>query len=241
MATPNLTLFAASAAHLLAHLRALHITVPLVTEGRRKEHREQYMMARFLATAAKTDKIKFPLNLVHGDRPDFVLGFGGSEVGIECVEAVPEELYEIEILHETQYPEALNSGQKFYPGESAFTWNEKHLIASGNISAHPWMPKAARQNWIAAMVHCINGKTEKLRQDNYSSQATMWLLIQDEWPTSIRFYSAQLCEAAFECANFLIPLFVAPCFQAIFIASGSHLICYENGQVNVCEICDLWQ
>ena len=88
---PNLTLSAVSPADLLAQLRAIDITVPLVTEGRTKEHREQYMMARFLATAARTQRLIFPLDVVHGEKPDFLLRLADAEIGAECVEAIPEE------------------------------------------------------------------------------------------------------------------------------------------------------
>ena len=240
MSAPNLTVSAASSAELFSQLRSTDITVPLVTEGRKKEHREQYMMARFLATTARAGRVTFPLDLVHREKPDFLLRFGSAEIGVECVEAVPEELYEIEILREKHYPEAMNFGQMFLPGERAFNWDQKHQIASGNRAGPPWMPKSARRNWIAAMEYFVRRKTEKLREGNYASNTTTWLLIQDEWPTSLGFYPQQLREAAAELACALTPLLSAPSFQAIFIASNGQLLCFESGQMKVEEIFDLW-
>lgn len=241
MSLPNLTLSAESPTDLFAQLRATDITVPLVTEGRQKEHREQYMMARFLSTSAGAGRLAFPLDVLHGDRPDFVLRFGGREVGVECVEAVPKESYEIEVIREKHYPDAMNFGQRFKVGDSNFTRNEKHEIASGKHAGYPWMPESAKRNWIAAMEHVVGRKTTKLRGGNYSSSDVAWLLVQDEWPTSLRFYPQQVRQAAAELARRLVSRFSAPSFRAVFIASGSQLLCLESGRLTVEEVRDLWQ
>lgn len=240
MKPTRLSLSAASSEELFAQLRATDIAVPLVTEGRTKEHRERYVMARFLATAAKTGMLTFPLNVAHREKPDFSLRFGGSEVGVECVEAVPQELYEIEVLREKWYPEAMNFGQKFQPGSNALTRDEKHQIASGCQAGPPWMPEAAKRNWVSAMLHVISGKAVKLQSGNYSSNATNWLLVQDVWPTSLRSYPEQVREAALECAQRLAAAPDTPSFDALFIASGRQLLCIERGTLTTEDIYDLW-
>ena len=237
---PNLTLSAVSTEDLHAQLRAIDIAVPLVTEGRTKEHRERFMMARFLATAAKSNRLAFPFAVVHSEKPDFLLRLAGLEVGAECVEAVPKELYQIEVLHETHYPEAMNFGQRFEPGEENRTWDEKHEVASGRRAGSAWMPATAKQNWISAMQHVVAGKAEKVRQGNYSSRSSMWLLVRDEWPNSLQFYPQQVREAAAELRHELAPLFVQPAFQAVFIESGGQLLCFEESRLTVEEVCDLW-
>jgi hypothetical protein len=238
---PNLTLSAASAEDLHAQLRAIDIAVPLVTEGRTKEHREQFMMAHFLATAAKANKLGFPLDVAHSEKPDFLLRLAGAAVGVECVEAVPKELYQIEVLREKHYPDAMNFGQRFEPGEETLTWDKKHEVASGRRAGPPWMPAAAKRNWISAMQYVVHGKTEKLRHGNYSSSISTWLLVRDEWPNSLQFYPERVREAAAELWPKLAPLFVPPAFQAVFIESGGQLLCFEEGQFTVEQVCDLWK
>ena len=238
---PNLTLSATSPDDLHAQLRAIDIAVPLVSEGRTKEHREQYMMARLLATMAKAGQLEFPLDLVHGEKPDFTLSLAGFELGAECVEAVPPEHYHIEDIRERLYPGAMNFGQKFEPGEQNFTSDEKHEIASGERAGPPWMPAAMRRNWVASMEYVIAGKTAKLRKGNYAASATNWLLVQDEWPNALHFYPQKVREAAGELLVRLEPFFSLPAFQSIFIASGNKLLCFQKGQLYVEEICNLWQ
>ena len=238
---PNLALSALSAEDLHAQLRVIDIAVPLATEGRTKEHREQFMMAHFLATAANANKLGFPLNVKHSDKPDFLLRLAGKEVGVECVEAVPKERYEIERLREKHYPDAMNSVQRFEPGEENRTLYEKHEIASGSGALRPWMPAAAKRNWITAMKFVVHGKTEKLRKGNYSSSISTWLLVRDEWPNSLQFYPEQVREAAAELWQKLAPLFVPPAFEKVFIESGGQLLCFEKGQFAVEQVCDLWE
>lgn len=237
---PNLSLTAVSAIDLQAQLTAIDIAVPLVSEGRTKEHREQYMMARFLATAASAGHLDFPLELLHADKPDFLLRFAGVEVGAECVEAVPSEHYHIEDLRERLYPDAMNFGQRFEPGEENFTLEEKHDIASGKLAGPPWMPHTAKRNWISAMEYVVAGKTAKLRKGNYLGNVPTWLLLQDEWPNSLHFYPEQVRAASEELLERLTPLLVPPAFQAVFIASGNQLLCFKEGQLAIEVLCNLW-
>lgn len=109
---PLLNLFADTAPALLKALREVDIKVPSITKGRSHTHRERYLMARFLATTAESQLIDYPLTVTHRDKPDFVLQLGSNLIGVECVEAVPEEWYEIEAIRGRKYPHAFNFGQK---------------------------------------------------------------------------------------------------------------------------------
>jgi len=237
---PNLTLSAASRADLHAQLRAIDITVPLGSEGGTR-HREQYMMARLLATMARANRLEFPLELAHGEKPDFTLSLAGVELGAECVEAAPPEHGHIADIRERLYPTAMNFGQTFEPRKQNFTLEQKHEIASGVRAGPPWMPASMRRNWVAAMEFAIAGKTAKLRKGNYSANATNWLVVQDEWPNALRFYPEEVREAAGELLIRIEPLLCPPAFQSIFIASGDQLLCFRSGQLHVEQICDLWQ
>jgi hypothetical protein len=240
MSAPNLSLNAESASTLFAQLRRIDITVPLVTEGRTSQHREQYMMARFLSTAARLGKVAFPLAIEHRDKPDFVLSADGTEIGVECVEAVPEEWYEIEAIREREFPDAVNFGQIFRPGEKVFDKQQKIDIARGKQAGPPWVGKMTERHWAEAMEHFIGLKIEKLRAGNYSSYEEMWLLIQDEWRVPL-YRPREVQGAAQLCASRIAHLLNPPCFRAIFICSGNLLFCYENGRLDVEEIHDLWR
>lgn len=237
---PNLSLTAASSADLRAQLRSVEIAVPLVSEGRTKEHREQYMMARFLATADRAGRLAFPLEVVHGDRPDFRLRLGVVEIGMECVEAVPGEHYHIEDIRERHYPDAMNIGQRFEPDKQTLSITQKHGIASGQHAGPPWMPETAKRNWIAAMQYVVDCKTTKLRNGNYAANDSMWLLVQDEWPNPLRFDPHRVRAAASQLHELLRPLLERAAFKAVFIASGDQLLCFGTDRLSVEKICNLW-
>lgn len=66
----------------------LRVAVPLRSEGRTSQHVEIYAIAHLMATLSP-DYWKFPIELIHRDRPDFLLRTRGRNIGIEHVEAVP--------------------------------------------------------------------------------------------------------------------------------------------------------
>lgn len=237
---PNLSLRAASPDDLLRQLAAIDITVPLVTAGRTKEHREQHMMARLLATVANTSLLRFPIQVTHTERPDFVLRMRNEEVGVECVEANHPENYHIECIRESEYPEAMNFGQRFEPGKLTHTKTQKHEIASGQTAGPPWMPDSMRTNWIAAMEFTVADKLDKLRAGNYIAQRPAWLLIHDEWPNPIRFYPEAIRLAATELHLMLAPHFVPPTFTEILLASGYQLFKLDRNTHEVLSIPRLW-
>jgi hypothetical protein len=56
----------------------------------------------------------------------------------------------------------------------------------------------------------------------------------------LHFYPEQVRSAAAELLERLRPLLVPPAFQATFIACGSQLLCFEDGELTVEAICNLW-
>jgi hypothetical protein len=83
-------------------LAQLDISVPRRSEGRKTHHAERYGIAHLLATLPQT-RLSFPLVLVHGDRPDFVLEMRSGNIGIEHSEAVPENEARAQIIREREH------------------------------------------------------------------------------------------------------------------------------------------
>lgn len=225
--------------NLLAILREVDITVPLVTEGRTSQHRERYQMARFLATVADSDRLQYPLTIAHRDKPDFDLGLNAERIGVECVEAVPEEWYEIEAIRERHFPDALNSGQRFRPGKKVFSAGRKQEIASGSDQGLPWVGDMAVRQWAEAMEYFIRAKTTKLRAGNYAEFSRVWLLIQDEWRVPVC-NSEKLQAAAHLCLAQIADLQVEPRFSSVFISSGDWLLTLGQAGLAMEPVRDLW-
>ncbi|SDO54857.1 hypothetical protein SAMN05216213_101283 [Ectopseudomonas guguanensis] len=240
MNMPLLNLSADTAPALLKALREVDIKVPSITKGRSHTHRERYLMARFLATTAESQLIDYPLTVTHRDKPDFVLQIASNLIGVECIEAVPEEWYEIEAIRGRKYPHAFNFGQKFEPGKKLFNSQQKDEIASGNRAGLPWMGNSAELEWAEAMAHFIRLKTEKLRSGDYTETHNMWLLIQDEWRVPIH-DPEEIKEAATLCLPLIAHLQVQPCFSAIFICCRGWLLSFGHGNYSMEPIRELWR
>lgn len=183
MSISKLSLSACTSIDLLSQLRNINITVPSITKNRSNQARERYMMARFLATIAESELVCYPLTIEHRDKPDFALRHINGEIGVECVEAVPDEWYRIQEIRDENFPDALSYGQHFRPGKHVrvFTDEERIEVANGSRASYPWVGRMAEKQWAEAMEYFIGSKTEKLRSGNYSEFQNMWLLIQDEW------------------------------------------------------------
>jgi len=207
---PHLNLTADSAVQLIELLAETNIKVPAITEGRKEVHRERYVMAHLLATKAE-NLFSYPMSVAHREKPDFAINQGEVSIGVECVEAVPEEWYEIEAIRERKYPNSKNFCIKYTPGHKSLTKTEKEESAAGRGKSYFWVGDTPEKEWAAAMAHFINVKTTKLRAGNYGDFQENWLLIQDEWRVPI-FDADDLSKAV----EFFLPLmketWVPPCF-----------------------------
>jgi hypothetical protein len=237
--TENFSFFAETPEALLANLRRTDITVPNRMEDTTTQHRERYMMARFLATKAKSACIPYPMFVQHLDKPDFVLRGNGLQIGVECIEVVPEEWYEIEAIRGRQFPQALTFGQIFKPGKKIFTKQEKLDIASGTLAGPPWAGNMPQRYWAEAMEYFIQVKTEKLRSGSYRGFSPLWLLIQDEWRVPL-YDLKDLREAAEMCLSRIAYLQESPCFEAIFACSREWLLSFEKDALTIDVIPRLW-
>lgn len=240
MQQSTLSLEADSATTLRRLLAARDIRVPHITEGRTAQHREAYTLARFLASFAENRLLSYPLRIEHRDKPDFVVSFQNRRVGIECVEAVPEEWYEISAIRERHFPEAWVFGQIFYPGQKRFTKEEKWAIASGEKKGPPWAGDMAERSWAEAMEYFVMQKTVKLRAGNYQEFSNMWLLVQDEWRAPV-FYPEELALAVNLTKLRLAPLFVPPAYSRVIVCRNNVIVTFTEHGTTFTPIVDLWQ
>lgn len=239
MNKPLLHIRADDSAELLSKLAAVDISVPLQTEGRSTEHREQYMVARLLATLAETQHLAFPLALEHRDKPDFALKIDSHTIGIECVESVHEEWAQIRAIRERDFPDALIFLPMLKPGKKNFSMAEKIEIARGDRAGPPWVGGMAERQWAQAHMYVIEQKTKKLRAGNYSNCTENWLLIQDEWPVPM-YGCEERKGAAALCAAQIQQLLMPPAFTQIFVGDSSWLLRLVPGPVEIWPMRNLW-
>jgi hypothetical protein len=235
---PNFSLSADSIEDLLQVLKQIDIRVGPVI-GRTTQHRERYVMARFLATMASVNLLRYPLKLVHGDGPDFVFWMQSEQIAIECVEAVATESYAIRAIRERKYPKAWRSIPTLRAGENLLTAADKDQFASSERREAPLQGDMPEQLWADAMEHFIRDKTTKLRAGNYAGSPKTWLLIQDEYSAVID-HDEELEEAMTICLPRIEPFFDLPCFDSIFILNRGQLLTLERNSFSRHPLCDLW-
>lgn len=239
MSAPRVSLAANSPSSLLETLAGVDITVPHLTEGRTTQHCKQHLMARVLATLAESPELQYPLNLRHREKPDFGLRLGERSLGVECVEAVPEEWNKIAAIRDKDFPDALVFLPMLKPGRRVFSIEERVAIARGEKAGPPWAGDMAERQWAEAIAFFISEKTRKLRAGNYGEFESHWLLLQDEWRVPV-YREEEKQEAAQLCIPKIESLLSVPCFERIYVSSGQYLIRLAPGPVRLQPIRDLW-
>lgn len=234
----DLNVFADSKEELLQVLQQLEIRVGSAV-GHTPQPRERYVLARFLSTMASLNLLRYPLKLVHGDKPDFLLHMQSEQIGIECVEAVAKESRHIRAIRRRKYPQAWRSIPTLKAGENLLTATEKDQFASGERGEAPLQGNMPEQMWADAMEHFVRNKTTKLRAGNYAGSPKTWLLIQDEYSAVIN-HDEELEEAMALCLPRIKPFFDVPCFDSIFILNRGQLLTLERNSVRRQPLCDLW-
>jgi len=236
---PYLNLSAHSSKQLIEFLGITDIKVPAITEGRSTVHRERYVMAHLLATKAES-LFSYPISVIHREKPDFAIQQGDIYIGIECVEAVPEEWYEIQAIRERKHPSSINYLNHYKPGVKLLTKKEKKEFAAGRETSYPWMGDSAEREWAAAMAHFIDLKTQKLRTGNYNDFQEVWLLVQDEWRVPV-YDEDELRQAIELCLPLLKSSWTQPCFNKVFINSRKWLLTLSPDGYSIESSRDLWR
>jgi hypothetical protein len=226
MNRPLLTFSSKSADAFVRKLSGANIRVPRVGEGRTSQHRERYTMARFLATAYTQGLVDLPITVDHRDNtgnPDFLLSFGGFQIGAECVEVVPQEWYAIEAIRRREFPSSLTFFRRFEPREHLYSASQKRRIAAGSASGPGWVGNEPEQEWAEAHAYFVEDKVQKLRKGNYQPLTRVWLVMQDEWRVPVTTVDEKMLAL-----SLLLPklpvLLQAPSFERVFICSNPVMI-----------------
>lgn len=216
-------------AELAALVSMVHVDVPFRAEGRTKDHAERYCMARLLA-ALPANRLRFPLQLDHDDRPDFVLSMQEDRIGIEHTEVVPENVAHSEFLRgKGRGPDV------YFTPHAAIDEPKKtgaQLIAEieADDMGDGWCGDSFERDWAAAMLHFIQAKSVKALAEGFDRYAENWILLYDNWPgpnldfgTAVSFLQGLLTECG------------PHAFDSIFIIHGEE-ICEITGQATFFKI-----
>jgi len=172
---------------LLDILRSIDIVGPLINGDRRKEYTEPYAMAHLLSSLAEGHGLlKFPLESIHreppNDKPDFLLSMGRKKIGIEHIDARPENETRKDVFRRTE-----GIGPSVYfetpvePDKPKRSAKQLRKEIMANVPGAGFGDHIDEQ-WAKVMLHFIDKKVQKLQTPEFSRYDEDWLLIRDAWP-----------------------------------------------------------
>jgi hypothetical protein len=173
-------------------IRKIDTHVPLRSEGRDTDHCEIYSIVGMLNTLPPNE-LNYPVQVVHRDRPDFLLIMATHQVGVEVTEAVSENTASMDKLRESE-PDLTDSKDdeaQFFFSRKAVLGEEKIYAAvlrdmiRANNPGGGWVGNGAKE-WAEALAHVVTSKVEKANKPGFNSFTQNWLLIYDNWDEPAR-------------------------------------------------------
>jgi hypothetical protein len=195
-------------------LQKLDTNVPSRTNGRKTEHVERYTMCCLLASIGHTKLLRFPLDVRHNDRPDFLISTPAKEIGVEVTEAIRSKYAEYSAKQE-------RNGE-----EIVFDTDSDHF--DGCVG------DTLEKEWARLMTETITSKLEKLGQIDFTKYCQNWLTIYDgsqglvalDLEKAISFFQIDFFENQ-------------PSFDIIFIQSRDKLLKIESSKLDIISLKNL--
>jgi hypothetical protein len=228
----------ASSSDLRAILAATDISVSARTQGRTTAETEQWTICRLLATLNQQGRLRFPLKLIHGDRPDFELVQNRSSTGIEITEAISQDYAACLALAERTRPGITIDMSLFRPDSPRKTVEElKNIVAASRLTGPGWAGRSAETDWATFIEQDISIKQMKLAKAGFRNFQTNWLAIYDNLPLP----NVNLAHAVALLAPKVAPLWSrSHSFHAVFIERGPVIVeLTPSGSLNHVLV-DLW-
>lgn len=173
-------------------IRKIDTQVPRRSEGRDTDHCEIYSIVGMLNTLPPHE-LSYPIQVVHRDRPDFLLKTATHQIGIEVTEAVSENTASMDKLRESEpdLADLKDDGTQFYFPRKAVL-GEKKIYAPvlrdmirAKDPGSGWIGNGAKE-WAEVMAHVVMSKVEKANKSGFESFTQNWLLIYDNWDEPAR-------------------------------------------------------
>jgi len=177
---------ASSKADLIAYLKKQDITTQPETKRDMKIYDERQAGFRLLATWANANYFSYPLKLVHWDRPDFLLSYDGTKIGIERSRAASENYLAVDDMAEREGAEGQIFMDNFQPGMPKLSTSERREIYRDQRRGAGWGNKGQERDWVEWMVRVLLKKTEDFNKPDFKKYDKNWLLIHEHESLFVR-------------------------------------------------------
>jgi len=223
---------------LLTQLEAIDISVPPINGGRTTEHCERWSICRLLATIQQATLLRFPIQLIKRERPDFCLQMIDAKVGIEITEGIQSDYARATVLPEADDPTSIIDPSLFKWGAPKKLLSDLRSIASETKLTGPgWDGNSMEVEWAQAILDVINRKTKKLQSKDFSKFGRNWLLIYD----NLNSFALNLIESCNILVQNLRDYWSTDGFDSIFVESGDVIVEINNHAFRVLQINNVWK
>ena len=163
------------------HVVNLGGVVPGRGKGRTADHTELFSLALLLGNPVLESDLSFPLEVIHRDRPDFLIRMPDREIGIEHVEAVSQNEAMIASLREQGYGPECHFIRRSVPGEPLLTREQAIREIEADKPGPPWCGDSPEREWAEAIAYFVKQKLERMRKPSFQTFDENWLLVYDNW------------------------------------------------------------
>lgn len=224
---------ATNSEELFTVLRNIDNHVPPRTEGRTTSQCELWSICRLLATLAKHNKIRFPIQLTKRERPDFLLNAADCQIGIEVTEAVNPDYAKAVTLPETDTEEALIDPSLFkWRTPSRKLTDLRSIVSRKRLTGPGWEGDSVEIEYSQAIFDIIMSKTEKLRLQGFSKFTENWLAIY----CNITLPALKLGKASSFFMERAINYWSDSSFSKVFVEHGEAIIPYSHDRTEVMDL-----
>lgn len=219
-------------------LRAIDISVPLRTEGRKTAHTERWAICRLLSTLDKHGRLDYPVSVTHQDKPDFLVMQNSFQVGAEATEAISEQYAAFSALAEREFPDILLDPGHFRWGCHRKTVEKmREILRQDRLAAPPWEGERPEEEWALYMESIVRTKLKKLKHPDFKKYSENWLVIYNNLPIP----NVHLQRAS----NRLLPKIAdmwsdTPVFERIYIEHGPVILEIQEHSTAHLVLEDLW-
>lgn len=212
--------------------RQINVVVPGRAGGRTTDHTERYSVARLLL--AVSDRLSFPLTVIHQDRPDFVLVCPDGRIGIEHTEVVPENVAHASFLRENGHGPDVYFLPRAEFGEPRKTAEQLKAELLADDSSEGWYGNAPEKGTAEAIAAYAGMKVIAAQKPGFEKYEDNWLLMYNNWPAPNPESEevATLAQAALSAAG------VFGVFSRVFVICSGEILAMDAAGSEVLTLAD---
>lgn len=218
-------------------LRDIDISVPRRSKGRTKEHTERYAVSHMLSALLGKDKLSYPLELIHRERPDFLLKTNDVEIGIEHTEAVPQNEAQKTVLRDKLDGPEVYFISRHKPEDQKKSAKKLIEEIHANHFDHGWEGDSVEREWSEVMLYFVKSKLETFAKEGFKKFKRNWLLIYDNWhlpEPNLELAAELLLPKIIECSCF-------DSFDSVYIFTGNHVCEFSSTGSMLHQMNNLWK